>query len=415
MKLPFEFIRPIIESYIESYKNFSPNSSFTVVLNMRDSGFKFKHDYNVKLTCKLIAEMSSTVGFYSPASFGSYYKKEVTRIMHIPAEKSTISRLHNTKARNVTHTHISDERIKGDEDQAVKDKMKKYPISINGSITINGFYLHGKKREITISSTIEHEVLHFVQDLLAFDTWLFSKSDIHLRFFKYNMMTIGAYKSKMMKDYTKNQSFNFDGKKDDSSQIDHNLRPTELQTNLNSIVRRLQDQYLKEFLIKWKLKNKISNFDFSKLPTKKMNDLIAAINGNDNNSKVNWFKAFLGMGWRNVWGTDRITGKMDDRASILNMNRDTAVTPEIKKYFLKQLHKNFMEPMTREHIMYLLFAAIDPDPVPVPKRKVKKTRDPIDVPDPVPKIKVKKIIDPVPTPKLPEKKIIDPDKTKRKK
>ena len=31
MKLPFEFIRPIIESYIESYKNFSPNSSWVSI------------------------------------------------------------------------------------------------------------------------------------------------------------------------------------------------------------------------------------------------------------------------------------------------------------------------------------------------------------------------------------------------
>lgn len=398
MKLPFEFIRPIIELY----ENLSLTNSKTssVELDLNYSGFKFKQNYDVELTCSAIAEISNTLGFYSPHNFSCSYNKEVTRIRNIRASKSTISRLHNTKARNVLEKHYITRKIEGGEDQAVKDEMKNDLIKIRGSITINRFYLHGKRLDLTILNTIEHEVLHFVQDILAFDTWLFSKSDKPLRFFKYNMMTIGAYKSKMMKDYTKNQSFNFDGTKDDSSQIDHDLRPTELQTNLNSSVRQLQDQYLREVLIKWKVKNKISNFDFSKLPTKKMNDLIAAINGNDNNSKVNWFKTFLRIGWRNLWGTDRITGKMDDRASILNMDRNTAVTPEIKKYFLKQLHKNFMEPMTREHIMYSLLAATDRVPDPVPKRKVKITRDPIDVPVPDPNVKKP----PVESPKTKRKK-----------
>ena len=377
MKLPFEFIRPIIYNY----KNFSPMSS-TVDLDMHYSGFKFKHDYHVEITCHTTAEISSTLGFYSPQSFSSSYNKEVTRIRNIRASKSAISPLDNTRGRTVTEKKYITRKIKGNEDQAVKDEIKKDLIKIDGIITLNSYYFNRKRLDLEILSIIEHEVLHFVQDILAFDAWLFSKSDKPLTFFRDNMMTIGAYKSKMMKDYTKNQGFDKDGTKDDSSQIAHDLIPVELQTNLNSSVRNLQDQYLREVLKKWKVKNKISNFESAKLSTEKMNDLIAAINGNDNNSKSNWFKDFLSLGWRNAWGYDRITGEADDRAYILRMNRDTAVTPEIKKYFLKQLYKNFMEPMARGHIRHLIFST-DPAPAPAPK--------------------------------LPEKKIINPDKTKRKK
>jgi hypothetical protein len=39
MKLPFEFIRPIIESYIESYKNFSPDICY-LVIRLRKIGIR---------------------------------------------------------------------------------------------------------------------------------------------------------------------------------------------------------------------------------------------------------------------------------------------------------------------------------------------------------------------------------------
>jgi hypothetical protein len=398
--LPFEFIRPIIELYKHS-------DGGRINLDMSKSGFKLKKDYNVTLYCGIQRpDLDATAtGSYYPGIFNCYYFEKVNIRRFIPPEKSSVPSK-STTGRTVIKKENINRRITGIEKQNTKDKLKKNIINIDGTIRLN------KKGSIiypdSYKSTIEHEVLHFVQDILAFETWLFSKSDKPLTFFRDNMMTIGAYKSKTMKDYTKNQGFNFSGRKDDSSRILHELRPVELQTNLNSSVVDTKRAYIKEILRKWQLENKIYNFNFNNLTTQKKNDLIATINGNDNNSKSDWFKNFMKVHWHGG-------------SFIWKIDKNTAVTDEIKKYFLKELYKNFMEPMEVERIIYYLpnfpipIAVHDPDPVPVPKRKIKRTRDPIDVPDPVPKRKVKKIIDPAPAPKLPKKKIIDPDKTKRKK
>jgi len=318
MKLPMEFIKPVIDYYFDSNRE----DEKIIKLDLSKSGFEFKRNYEVDLACGTKKEDDNPeyAAYYSPHKFSVYYLNEHGDMKRLPLFSS--GQLESRKE-----------------------------ITESKEVTLHGTIVLGMQRSpVEIYSLIEHEVLHFVQDILAFDVWLFSKNRKGFDWHRDQAMNIGAFKARdtirHSKEYGVDKLGHLYMRGEEYSgrnrrhlyhpylrqKIQHSLRPVEFQTNLNSNFRRLERKYVTKMLNELRLKTHDSYEQFLK-NLEDENFIKNYLNNSLN--KYEFFKKYP------IW-----------RLLPFIEGRDYNISEEIKKYYLKQIHKNFMQPMSDDLIKF---------------------------------------------------------------
>lgn len=200
-----------------------------------------------------------------------------------------------------------------------------YGGMIKGNDGVVGkIYLQFSNFEHVNYSTVEHEVLHFVQDLIK--AHVQHKDYIYGDLKKKRKPTLGGLPPMpLVKRLMKDREIDIDGNKKEK-RTKHEYRPIEFYTNLNSLIRSLQYYYiiLGIELGRGFIDNaKFLNFDVNNLePTEKLLDWVS-----NRNSKKTFFKKLI----------DRKDHVVSDLEKVKDLD------DELYKIYIKEIYKNFID------------------------------------------------------------------------
>lgn len=266
--LPFDNIRKIYEHYADSYKQYlkAPRTKIPpklIPLDLSGSKYDFLQYLNPHVEIYLKGSLLNAAGIYH----------------------------------GISQNHL----IAGE------------PNAKIGKISLS-FYNH----EHVSYSTIEHEVLHFIQDLIKHHS---DKNNSKKKKTTYG----GLPPMPIVKGLMKDRQIDVKGNKKER-RTKHEYRPIEFYTNLNSLIRSLQYYYvalgteLEKGVIK---NNKFINLDLNNLdPFTKLSDWI----GNKQNKQI-----FLN---KLISSKDHV---VSDLEKVKNLDE------ELYKIYLREIYKNFID------------------------------------------------------------------------